>query len=229
MEDRVMPGRTGGSSSSSSGGSSGSFHSNSSSSYHSSYHSYPSGGSGTGQWNPWSIVWIIIVIGFWLWVTSSRGANNSTGYIPPTDNNTAIAATTSADIAIMTKSLGNKIPRWEETTDSLVHHVSGEAAGLPSDFNTKEVVYGQCTGQKFYMFVLNQNPGTNLGIADSSGYAYTPGSNPQTCAPDKWLMTTTEDDGGGWYYVTFVGQASTLVALTQTPHPTLPSTVTPTP
>lgn len=207
-----MPGRTGGSS-----GGSHSSSSSSHSSYHSSYRSpYSSGGNGST--NPWSWLITLGVLGVVVFIVLlSRGSTSSnTG-----SNNASIQATTAADIAIMNKALSNRLSAWQATTDNIVHHIAYQDAGLPANFNTKEVVYGHCTSGQFYLFVLNQDAGTGLsGSADSSGYAYTPASNPSACAPTGWTMTSSENDSGGWYYVNINTKAATAIAnLTPSPTP----------
>jgi hypothetical protein len=125
-----------------------------------------------------------------------------------------IKATTAADIAIMEEWILPRLEEWQSQSADEVHHVHYEAAGLPADFNTKEVVYGYCAPKQFYVYVLSLDPGTDLtGTADSSGYAYLPSSSPYVCAPTGWRITGSETAGVHWYYVNIDTHAATAPAI----------------
>jgi hypothetical protein len=121
--------------------------------------------------------------------------------------------TTAADIAIMEKGILPRLTEWRSQNDDKVHHVHHESAGLPANFNTKEVVYGYCAPGQFYVYVLNLDPGIGLtGTADSSGYAYLTNSTPYRCAPQGWRITGSESAGASWYYVNIDSKAATATA-----------------
>jgi hypothetical protein len=220
-----MPGRTGGTSS---GG--GSSHSSSSFSSHSSHSSYSSSSSygGGSSYSSWVWAWVaLFVIGlFVLYILSQRSNSQST-------SDQQVKATTAADIAIMEKGILPRLPEWQSQSADEVHHVSYEGAGLPADFNTKEVVYGYCSAKQFYVYVLNLDPGTGLaGTADSSGYVYLTGGSPYVCAPTGWRITGSETVSVHWYYVNIDTRAATAPAIrtaTAVPPPTAIPTPTPVP
>ena len=212
-----MPGRTGGTSSggrSSSGGSShrsssfSSSHSSSrSSSSYGSSSSYDGGSLSGGSWVATAIVVGVIIVIVLLVLSSNRKDSGSA-------SDWQVKATTAADIAIMEKGIRPRLAAWQSQSADEVHHVSYEAAGLPADFNTKEVVYGYCGKSRFYVYVLNLDPGTGLaGMADSSGYAYLTDGNPYACAPTGWRITGSETASAHWHYVNIDTRAATAPAI----------------
>ena len=219
-----MPGRTGGTSSGGGSSSGGSSHrSRSSSSSHSSYRSSSSYGSSSsydgdspsgGLWGAAAVIVVVITVIVLLVISSNRRDSQPT-------SDWQVKATTAADIAIMEKGIQPRLAAWQSQSADEVHHVSYEAAGLPADFNTKEVVYGYCGPDRFYVYVLNLDPGTGLaGMADSSGYAYLTDGNPYVCAPTGWRITGSETASAHWYYVNIYTKAATAPAIkTATPVP----------
>jgi hypothetical protein len=218
-----MPGRTGGTSSGGGSSSGGSSHSSSSfSSSHSSYRSsssysgssYDGDSPSGGSWVATAIILGVVLVVALLVLSSNRKESAST-------SDWQVKATTAADIAIMEKGIRPRLAAWQSQSVDEVHHVSYEAAGLPADFNTKEVVYGYCQPSQFYVYVLNLDPGTGLtGTADSSGYGYLTTGYPYGCAPTGWRITGSETAGTHWYYVNIDTRAATAPAIkTATPVP----------
>ena len=212
-----MPGRTGGTSSGGGSSSGRSSHSSSSfSSSHSSSRSSSSYGSSSsydgdspsgGSWVATVIILGVVLVVVLLIVASNRKDSAST-------SDWQVKATTAADIAIMEKGILPRLAAWQSQSADDVHHVSYEGAGLPADFNTKEVVYGYCGSSRFYVYVLNLDPGTGLsGTADSSGYAYLTTGYPYGCAPTGWRITGSETAGTHWYYVNIDSRAATAPAI----------------
>jgi hypothetical protein len=211
-----MPGRTGGTSSGGGSSSHSSSSHSSSSSSHSYYRSSSSSGDGSsnGSWGAVVVLGAIFVI-LLLMMSSGEKKSDSAG-------DWQAKATTAADIAIMEKGILPRLTEWRSEQDDQVHHVHYEVAGLPANFNTKEVVYGYCASKQFYVYVLNLDPGFGLsGTADSSGYAYLTSSTPYACAPTGWRITGSETANASWYYVNIDTKAATATAgasSSPTPH-----------
>jgi len=114
----------------------------------------------------------------------------------------ALEATTTADLKVMHRVLDKELSTWMKDKTIKPHFVSPEDAGLPGDFNTREVVYGYCDASDFYMYVINITPPDGVS-ADSEGYAYTPGSSASACEPPGWKIVTTESaTEPDWTFVT---------------------------
>jgi len=224
-------------SSSSSSSSSGSSWSSSSSSHDSWDSSSSSGGKSIFDYTAedWIKTFIVfgIIGGIWLFTTignSVRDANNKNATATSRAGRTATTrAITISDLAIMHAALDSKIVEWRKVADHDVHHVSAAEAGFKPDFNTKEVVYGYCARDTFYVYVLNESRPGGFG-ADTEGYAYTPGGHPANCAPANWRIVNRDDVGGDWWFVTInTYQATAIIRMTQYPQtPTPTATRTPT-
>ncbi|MCC7449233.1 MAG: hypothetical protein IT324_17570 [Anaerolineae bacterium] len=174
-----------------------------------------------------------LIGGIWLFATignSVRDANNKNATATSRAARTATThAITISDLAIMHAALDAKIVEWRKVADRDVHHVSAAEAGFKPDFNTKEVVYGYCARDTFYVYVLNESRPGGFG-ADTEGYAYTPGSTPNNCVPDNWRIVKRDNAEGDWWFVTIrTYQATAIIRMTQFPQtPTLTATRTPT-
>ncbi len=131
-------------------------------------------------------------------IAQSGGSTTSLGQDP----------TVVADLAIMHAALDKRIPGWEAQKDNVVHHVSVADAGLPNNFNTKEVVYGYCGASQFYLFVLNSSAPEDTS-ADTEGYEYVPSSSPVQCAPVGWQIMSSDTAASDWYFITADTKAAT--------------------
>ncbi len=141
-----------------------------------------------------------------------------------------IIAVTKKDIEEIYQAIGSRIPGWGTVKDQTVHRISGSDAGFTADSNTKEVDYGYCLNNIFYVYVLEETRPGGITLADTEGYAYTTQTSPTVCHPDNWSIVKYDDAGGGWYFVTISTYSATYAAQqTLTPHPPqTPSTPTPT-
>jgi hypothetical protein len=139
------------------------------------------------------------------------------------------AAITAKDLAELHAALGDRIVEWKKLSDGAVHHVSAPDAGL-DDGNTKEVLYGYCKADQFYVYVLEvSQPGGYL--ADTEGYAYTPDSYPNACHPEDFYIASDDNVGGGWHFVTMRTHNATyraVVTMTTNPRTVTPALPTPT-
>ncbi|HVO44337.1 MAG TPA: hypothetical protein VMT34_17045 [Aggregatilineales bacterium] len=114
-----------------------------------------------------------------------------------------------------------RIAKWKEAVHVLqVHRLPGSDAGFRADENTKEVDYGYCQTNRFYVFVLeNSRPGDWL--TDTEGYVHVDDGYPLTCHPDGWTIRTYDAAGGGGYFVTIdTSQATFAAANSPSPTPT---------
>ncbi len=151
---------------------------------------------------PLLIVGIIAAIIFFAF----QGVNKTIGSISasvaqPGSSSLGQDPTVVADLAIMHAALDSRIPGWRTNKDNTVHHVSVADAGLPDNFNTKEVEYGYCSRSQFYIFVLNITPPEDT-TADTEGYEYVPGGDPVNCAPAGWKIMSSDTAATDWYFVT---------------------------
>ncbi len=228
-------------SSSSSSSSGSSWSSSSSSSSHDSWRSssdWSSNRSSKSIWDYTTEDWIkaliplVILVGVWLFITIGNGIKSANDKSATATSRAARTATTRAitvsDLAVMHAALDERILEWRKVADRAAHHVSAEEAGFKPDFNTKEVVYGYCARDTFYVYVLNVSRPGGFS-ADTEGYAYTPGGTPNDCAPDDWRIVSRDNVGGDWSFVTIdTYQATTVARMTQYPQPpTATATVTP--
>jgi hypothetical protein len=189
------------------------------------------------EWTEWdwiqAIVPLVILGGIWLFVTISNGVKSANDKSATATSQAARTATTRAitisDLAIMHAALDEKIVEWRKVSDHDVHHVSAAEAGFKPDFNTKEVVYGYCARDSFYVYVLNESRPGGFS-ADTEGYAYTPDSYPADCAPANWSVLKRDNAEGDWWFVTIsTYQATAIIRMTQFPQtPTPTATQTPT-
>ncbi len=130
-------------------------------------------------------------------------------------------AITLKDMAQMHAALDPRIPEWRTVTDRAIHHMSASDAGFGKEDNTKEVVYGYCADQKFYVYVLESStPGGYL--ADTEGYAYVPDSySARDCHPGGWTVYSEDRAESDWYFVTIsTTQATRAAGWTATPNAT---------
>lgn len=227
MPERHSEGGGGGSSS---GSSSSSSSSHSSWSSGSSYHSYNSGPQ-TPEQRAFSMavgIIMLIVLGIIFLANSMNSANQKRQNTDATQTTIAI---TIADLKEMNAALKDRIPVWkQQTTDRNVHRVSAAEAGFGPASNTKEVDYGFCATDKFYVYVLeSSHPGGFM--ADTEGYVYSPDIYPTSCVPFGWQTVSIDNAGTGWYFITLsTYEATRTNGATWTPWPTtLPPTPTPGP
>lgn len=140
----------------------------------------------------------------------SSNVSSSSGSSSSSSGDLKLDPTVIADVAIMHKGLDARIPDWQAQKDTTVHHVPVADAGLPANFNTKEVVYGYCTPSQFYVFVLNITRPEDT-TADSEGYEYVPGGNPSNCSPTGWHIMSSENAAPDWYFVTIDTSSATAM------------------
>ncbi len=218
-------------SSSSSGGSS--WHSSSSSSsWSSSSHRYDNNGeppSPEQQVLGWIVLGVMALILAGMWISDQVKKSNQRDEDRKATQ--TIIAVTQKDLEEMHQALDSRLPGWTAVKDQAVHRVSGSEAGFAADSNTKEVDYGYCQPDKFYVYVVEESRPGGITLADSEGYAYTPDSYPGGCHPDGWRIVKDDNVGSGWHFVTIYTYSATSAARgTVTPYPTpAPPTATPTP
>lgn len=126
-------------------------------------------------------------------------------------------AITEQDLAEMRAALQDDLPLWMELAETgKEYHVRPEVAGFGSRSNTKEVVYGRCETERFYVYVvMTLRP---LGIsADTQGYAYIPGSTPSVCHPKEWRIAGSVRADADWHFVAIDTYRATYAARTRIP------------
>lgn len=219
-----------------SSGSGGSFRSSGGSSWRPSRSSWSYGSSqGDGPSSPeqqilgWIVLGVMLLIVAGSWINNQIQASNARRQ--QAEATQTIQAITLQDLAEMHSALDSRIPEWKKISDGAVHRVSASDAGFKPDSNTKEVNYGYCTGDYFYIYVIEESRPSGFTLADSEGYAYTPGSYPTACLPPNWNLVKVEEAAPDWYFVTLSTSGATQAARgTNMPEPTAtPITPTPTP
>jgi hypothetical protein len=158
-----------------------------------------------------AVVVIIVIFGAVL-LFPSLSSNNSSN----NSNSSDVQATTAADLAQMRAALNPRFADWQKQNDGLVHHMPASDAGFKASDNTKEVVYGYCTGGTFYAYVLESSKPENAG-ADTEGYAYTPGSSVTACIPAGWSVVSSDTADKDWAFVTLNTLNATNTAPTVAP------------
>ncbi len=197
-------------------GSAGSSSSSGSSSWHSSsswstYNRYDNDGPSSPEQQMLGLimlgVFLVILAVFWIGDQVNKANQRR-------DNANATATTaaiTAQDLAELHAALDGRISEWKKVGDGAVHHVGAPDAGL-DDGNTKEVLYGYCTVDQFYVYVLEMSrPGGYF--TDTEGYAYTPGSYPNACHPEGFYIASDDNVGGGWHFITMRTDDATFRAM----------------
>jgi hypothetical protein len=134
---------------------------------------------------------------------ASAFTSMSTAFATDTNSSdAALLATTQGDLGVMQSVLDPQIAKWEADKTIQAHYLTPDDVHLPTNFNTKEVVYGYCSAEEFYTYVLNVTKPEDVD-ADTEGYAYIPEGTPSSCVPKGWKIVTTETTPESqWTFVT---------------------------
>jgi hypothetical protein len=109
--------------------------------------------------------------------------------------------------AVMNKELSpiravveGKLAAWKQDNATMLRRLDAVEAGFSADSRIKEVNYGYCTGNKFYVFVLKEP--LKADSSEAEGYSYTPGSGPYSCHPAGWRIKDSDVVDSEWSFVT---------------------------
>ncbi len=166
--------------------------------------------SPSGRRTVWIILGVIAVIaaGFWM------GDKVRQAYQRDQDakaTQTTVAAYRN-DVNAIYQTIRSQIPGWETVKDTAVHRVDASDAGFDPDSTTKEVDYGYCVNNIFYIFVLQDIHPGGVTPADTMGYAYTTQTDPTVCHPDGWTIVKDSAVDASWHFVAINTFSATFAA-----------------
>jgi hypothetical protein len=100
---------------------------------------------------------------------------------------------------------------WKSQATKDIQHVTPKDAGFAAKTRVIDIVYGQCAGNQFFVYILDviYPPAPNAQIGEALAYAYVPGGTPKNCSPEGWSVPLNTPYGNDWYGVTVNYKAGT--------------------